>query len=146
MKTTNLSAKTYIPIMIITGIIAFSVNFSKGGTRKKMHTHKNNSTDASIVGTWISNTDPEYKLVFPDVHTCMEYDSTALQETDSVIISNTSPQCGITVPITANTTYMQFINKANHSDHLCYEIIGLTDTSLMFRSVDLMHPRESFHR
>jgi hypothetical protein len=147
MKTTNL--KTYKRISIIIIIIGMAIsglNFSNRASHKKRYAHENNNADASIVGAWILDTDTTYKMVFIDEHTCKIYNSNVLSETDNVILSNTSPQCGIVVPVTVNTTYMQLIDQTDATRHYCYEIIGLTNITLGFRPVDLSYPPSRFHR
>jgi hypothetical protein len=137
MKKTNLIAYNYLPVILITiGIITASFNILKGTSHLQKHKFRGNPPDSTIVGTWIMDADSTSKLIFIDEHTCQRYHSNVLFETDTVIISNTSPQCGVTVPVTVNTTYMQLIDKANATNHYCFEITGMTSVSLAFRSVN----------
>ena len=131
-------------VAIIVAVIT-CLNTIKSSSGPLKHQYKRKLYDSTIVGPWIADQDSTFLMVFQDEHTCMKFYGGILKETDSVIISNTSPQCGVTVPVNINTTYMQLINKANPSQHFCYEITGLTSLSLAFRSVD-MGPVILFYR
>ena len=120
-------------LLLFTTVLAFGklkIRFSSSASFTKTDT-------VTIVGEWVASEDTSIKLVFPNEHTCKHYDNGVLKEIDSVIVSNASPQCGITVPVTVNTTYIQFIDKSDTTRHFCYEITGLTTTSLAMRTVDL---------
>lgn len=91
--------------------------------------------NSSIVGTWVSEDDSNWKLIFTADNKCYQYYSNSLTETDSFIISNTSPQCGVRVPIDNYTSYLQLINTQN-AETICYEINGITDKNLSLRVID----------
>ena len=91
--------------------------------------------NSSIVSTWISEEDVNWKLIFTTSNKCYQYDKNTLIETDTFSISNTTPQCGITVPIDNYTKYLQLKNVLS-GDITCYEINGITSASLSLRVID----------
>lgn len=86
--------------------------------------------ESGITGTWISDEDSRWKLIFTDDNKCYQYYEGSLTETDNVIISNNSPQCGIEVTIETSSSYLQLINSQNANDKICYLINGISNTSL----------------
>lgn len=97
--------------------------------------YKSTPQNSSIVGTWVSEKDRRWKLVFTADLKCKQYYENELNETDSYVISNTSPQCGETVPIEEHTSYLQLTNLAD-GDKICYEINGISPAILSLRVVD----------
>jgi hypothetical protein len=91
--------------------------------------------DASIIGTWASEEDNNYKIVFNET-TCSWLYSGQTTSTYNFTLSNTSPHCGQDVPITNETKYLRLINTTNTSDQICYEIYALSETTLTLRVVD----------
>ena len=91
--------------------------------------------NSSIVSTWISEEDTNWKLTFTTNNKCYQYYSNTLIETDTFSISNTTPQCGITVPIDKYTNYLQLKNMLS-GNITCYEINGITSACLSLRVVD----------
>jgi hypothetical protein len=96
---------------------------------KTYHTTKE---DASIVGTWISEEDTNWKMVFTTSRCKWFYENVQTEEFN-YLLSNTTPQCGETVSITAHTGYLQITNVTDTNDKDCYEIYGLTDEILTLR-------------
>lgn len=84
----------------------------------------------------VSEKDPLWKLIFTADKKCKQYYDGKVSERDTVVLSNKTPQCGETVPVTVNTSYLQLINLADRSDYICYEIAGLTKHALNIRPVD----------
>lgn len=91
--------------------------------------------DASIIGTWISQEDNNYKLVF-NGNTCTWIYSGQPNTTYSFSLSNTSPQCGEVVPVTSELNYLRLVNSSNSNETLCYEIYSLTETTLTLRPIE----------
>lgn len=91
--------------------------------------------NSSIVSTWISEEDIYWKLTFTTDNKCYQYYKNSLIETDSFSISNTTPQCGIIVPVNSYTSYLQLTNLLL-GDITCYEINGITNKSLSLRVID----------
>ena len=91
---------------------------------------------SSIIGTWISEEDSKWKMVFTNDNKCFRYYNNNLRETDTCIISNTSPQCGETVPVDSQTSYLRLTNVQNINDVKCYEINGITDSILSIRPLE----------
>jgi hypothetical protein len=87
-----------------------------------------------IVGTWVSEEDIKWKLVFTSENKLLQYYKNELVETDSVVITNSSPQCGETVVINEFTNFLQLTDLSN-GEKTCYEINGISKTSLSLRVI-----------
>jgi hypothetical protein len=96
----------------------------------------NNRLDSTIIGTWISDEDNKWRLTFTNDNKCQQYYDNILSEADTVIMSNSSPQCGITVDVDTYTNYLQLKNIADTLDNQCYLINGITNTSLSISIID----------
>lgn len=94
-----------------------------------------NSQNSSIIGTWLSEKDSNWKLVFTSSN-CYQYYNNILIETNTYSISNTTPQCGKVVPITNYTSYLKLTEVNNTSNFTCYEINGITSQYLSLRQID----------
>ena len=81
----------------------------------------------NIVGTWISEKDSDWKLVFSSDGKCYDYYSDVLVTTSTYTISNTSPKCGINVLVdeSRETSYLE-LTDINDGTSLCYDINGVT--------------------
>lgn len=90
--------------------------------------------NSSIIGTWLSEKDPKWKMVFT-ADRCNQYYDGALMDSDYYYISNTSPQCGKVVPIDNYTSYMRFV-PISGTGQKCYEINGITAQYLSLRPVE----------
>jgi hypothetical protein len=90
---------------------------------------------ASIIGSWISEEDQNYKMVFSG-NTCTWVYSGQPTTTYSFTLSNSSPQCGEVVPITSETNYLKLVNVNNNTDIMCYEIYSLSATKLTLKPID----------
>lgn len=91
--------------------------------------------DTSIEGTWISEEDNNYRMVFNGT-TCTWLYTGQSPTTFSFTLSNTSPQCGEVVPIGNELIYLKLVNLNNSNDILCYEIYSLSATTLTLRPID----------
>jgi hypothetical protein len=91
--------------------------------------------NSSIVGTWLSETDSKWKMVFTSTK-CYQYYEGALVETNSYLISNTSPQCGKVVPVDNYTSYLKLTDDQSSTNVTCYEINGITSKNLSIRPVN----------
>lgn len=89
--------------------------------------------NASIVGTWVSEKDSNSKWVFTQTD-CKRYYDNELLFTFSYSTSNSSPQCGHTVPIDRYTSYLKLTENIDGKDY-CYEINGITNQKLSLRAV-----------
>jgi hypothetical protein len=87
-----------------------------------------------IIGTWLSGSGHWRLVVSPD-YICRQYMDDTLVETDSVVISNTSPQCGIKVPVSMYTSYLRLTNVADTTQNLCYQLNNFTDSSMSITPV-----------
>lgn len=126
-------------VLTILGIfsIAISYNFSIKPSDSFLSNKKVPSLlDSTITGTWISDQDSKWKLIFTNNNKCSQYYDNVLSEIDTVIISNTSPQCGIIVDVDEHTNYLQLKNTADTSDKQCYLINGITNSTLSISVVD----------
>ena len=90
--------------------------------------------NSSMVGLWISEADSNWKLKFT-ADKCYQYYADTLVETDSYVISNTSPQCGKTVPADNYTSYLKLTNLGDASDVICYHINGINNKNLSLTMV-----------
>lgn len=116
--------KTKIRIIVTVVISTILISFTT-----------NQNQDASIIGTWISQEDNNYKLVF-NGNTCTWIYSGQPNTTYSFSLSNTSPQCGEVVPVTSELNYLRLVNSSNSNETLCYEIYSLTETKLTLRPIE----------
>lgn len=91
--------------------------------------------EASIVGTWISEEDSNWKMVFEN-NTCTWFYQNEITQTYNFSISNSSPQCGEDVYVNNNTEYLKITKTQNTSDEICYEIYGLSEQYLTLRVVN----------
>lgn len=97
--------------------------------------NKKVSSDATIIGTWVSEEDTNWKIIFTNDKCTWMYQNNQTDEYN-YILSNTSPQCGSIVLVTGETKYLQFTNTINIEDKLCYEIYGLSPTTLTLREIN----------
>ena len=95
----------------------------------------NRKQDSSIVGTWISEKDHKWKMVFT-ADNCIQYYDGTITDKDYYFIANTSPQCGQVVPIDNYTSYLKLVQVSSGKVQICYEINGITPKSLSLRPVD----------
>ncbi len=91
--------------------------------------------DASISGTWTSESDPSWKMEFDSNH-CNWFVNNEPAGSFTFVISNTSPQCGYDVPTTNNSKYISLTKSDNADDVTCYEIYALSDTTLTLRAIN----------
>ncbi|WP_421874758.1 hypothetical protein [Marinoscillum sp.] len=102
----------------------------------------------SIVGTWVNESDAKDKYVFESSGLVYSYYDNQLVATYDYSISNSSPQCGVKVPIDMHTSYLKLtpsikklgdhtISKYDDPEPLCYEINGITEEHLSLRVVDM---------
>jgi hypothetical protein len=95
-------------------------------------TNHTTQEDASIVGTWVSEKDTNWKMVYTTTRCKWFYENVQTDEFN-YLVSNTTPQCGETVSITAHTGYLQLTNVTDANDKICYEIYGITNETLSIR-------------
>lgn len=88
----------------------------------------NSHQNQEFNGTWISEEDPNWKMVFTQDE-CKWYYENELTENYYFSISNSTPQCGYEVPVESTTSYLKFISKDNSNDIICYEINGFAETT-----------------
>ncbi|MFD1874304.1 hypothetical protein [Hymenobacter bucti] len=86
-----------------------------------------------ILGTWVCETDKNWKLVFTKA-ICTQYYSGQASEVDRYTLSNTSPQCGEQVPVEESTSYLQLTQLSN-KEVTCYELNGVTAKTLSLRPI-----------
>ncbi|MDX5418443.1 MAG: hypothetical protein LPK09_04445 [Hymenobacteraceae bacterium] len=90
----------------------------------------------TMAGTWRSEEDDNWKLVFTDEGICYQYYQEDLLETDTYTVSNTSPQCDQEVPVDSHTSYLQLENMETN-ESTCYEINGITANTLSLRPLTM---------
>lgn len=91
--------------------------------------------DASIIGTWVSESDANWKMVFTK-KSCQWFYQNVEDEEFKYKISNTSPKCGQKVLVNSKTSYLEITNIFDPKDQYCYEIYGLTDKILSIREIN----------
>nr|WP_294899732.1 hypothetical protein [uncultured Pedobacter sp.] len=92
--------------------------------------------DSTIVGSWKSQGDNNWKFIFKTDSTCSSTYSGGETYNYTYKISNTSPQCGETVVIDNYTNYLQLTNISDSTDKICYLINGITSTNLSLSPID----------
>ncbi len=85
--------------------------------------------DKSIIGTWVSESDNTWKLVFASDGKCQQYSENNLSGTDSYTLSNTTPQCGEDVVVDDKSLFLS-LKDLSTGDELCYYVNGITDRTL----------------
>lgn len=88
---------------------------------------------ALILGSWVSESDANWKLVFTQ-NSCTQYYRGQAPEVDRYTLSNKSPQCSEQVPVEKSTNYLQLTNRKNN-ETTCYELNGLTASVLSLRPI-----------
>lgn len=88
--------------------------------------------DSSIIGSWYSEKDTNWKIEFDSKGLCNWYYKDELTGSYSYSIGNSSPWCGQEVPVENNTSYLM-LNRESDGDQKCYEINGITDETLSLR-------------
>lgn len=94
-----------------------------------------NHQDSTLLGTWISEEDNNWKLEFKN-DTCLSTYIGSSTDTYKYTISNTSPQCGEVVDIDQYSNYLQLTNVSDTTDKICYLINGVTDTALSLSPIN----------
>ncbi len=100
------------------------------------NTMGNRQQNASIVGTWISESDPKAKYIFNSNLKCHEYYEGELIASYTYEESNFTPQCGEAVPVDQYTQYLKLTDISDPDFQVCYEINGITSTRLSIRFLD----------
>jgi hypothetical protein len=131
MKTILNNKRTLILGLIILGAIVVTVGYSHNFSAKKYIPPPPQyivDENMNIIGTWVSEVDANYRLVFNDSGICYSYYGSDILATYSFSISNTTPQCGVSVLVNESeeTSYLQ-LSDVNNGTVVCYEINGITD-------------------
>ncbi|GAB1857040.1 hypothetical protein MHTCC0001_18760 [Flavobacteriaceae bacterium MHTCC 0001] len=93
----------------------------------------NQNEEECIVGTWISEDDPNSKKIFTKEGKCYDYYENVQDETFNYSIERTSPLCDEEVPVGKNFSYLKLVNSDDTNDYYCYEIISLDEEILQIR-------------
>ncbi|MCZ8089720.1 hypothetical protein [Flavobacterium sp.] len=91
--------------------------------------------DASILGSWQSEEDSNFRIIF-NGNTCTWTYTNEPSQTFNFTLSNSSPQCGESVLVNNQTKYLHLVSAIDSSDEICYEIYSLTNTTLTLRVID----------
>ncbi|QEK52448.1 hypothetical protein FYC62_12890 [Pedobacter aquae] len=125
--------KSVIVILILTqSLVSFKGQNLTVGTFKSPIIRQ----DSTIIGTWVSQNDNLWRLEFKNDSTLYSIYTGAGTDTCSFSISNSTPQCGITVPVENHTRYLKTININDNTDVSCYLINGITNTHLSLSVID----------
>jgi hypothetical protein len=90
-----------------------------------------------MVGTWISESDNNFKVVFSSNDTCKWYYQGVLLKTFNFFVSSNSPQCGYDVRTNPGEDFYLKLVDPNDNSENCYEILGVDSQSLSISSIDL---------
>lgn len=82
-----------------------------------------------ILGTWVSEEDNNWKMVFTSDGKTIQHYSDEVISTENYSISNTSPQCGFEVSVDVNSAFLQLTDLGDQSE-TCYYINVLSDEYL----------------
>lgn len=96
---------------------------------QNQYANNHSEEDSLIIGTWISDEDSKWKIVFTADSTCTWYYKNIVTDTYTYKLSNTSPQCGENVSINAKTLYLSLTN-INNGDEMCYFFNGCSEEYL----------------
>lgn len=89
-----------------------------------------------IIGTWILEDDQNSKWVFTQNGTCYWYYNSVLEDSFSYSISQLPIQCGHQVKTGGEDDYyLKLVDQDN--EEYCYEILGVSDTSLSLNFLGL---------
>ncbi len=90
-------------------------------------TSSKTETNQEFIGTWISEKDTNWKMIFTQTE-CTWYYENEITERYFYSVANSSPQCDLEVPVETHTTYLILTSKTDSQDKLCYEINGFVET------------------
>ncbi len=86
--------------------------------------------DNNVVGTWEAEEDPNWRMRFTSAGKFIEYYVGHQNDSSNYVISNTSPQCGQTVPVDQYTAYISLTKLSDSTKKHCYLLNGTTDSTL----------------
>ena len=95
---------------------------------QNQYANNHQAEDSLIIGTWISEDDSKYKMVFV-CDTCTWYYNNVVIDTYIYKLSNTSPQCNENVSINAKTLYLSLTNVSDGNE-MCYFFNGCSEEYL----------------
>lgn len=90
-----------------------------------------------ILGSWVSEEDSNWKMVFTKDNICNWYYEGELSSSYTYAISNTSPQCDQEVYISELTSYLSLTDVSDSIDQYCYEIYGFSEVTPGRKAVSL---------
>jgi|GEM_PF-1011189 len=108
-------------------MICFLINY-KAYSRERLQI-----VIADLEGTWISDDDNSWKMIFT-ADKCYWYSNNELTGEYNYSVSTTSPQCGVAV--LTGDDYLQLINSQNTNDKMCYVINDAGAKTLSLSPVD----------
>lgn len=122
--------KVILTSLSLIAIFAFTLSFAKFNFNRFFMFSPQYIIDerANIVGSWVSEEDANYKLIFESGGIGYVYYGNDLNETFTYSISNETPQCGISVYVNESeeTSFLKLENTATGFND-CYEINGISD-------------------
>ncbi len=113
------------------------LSFTKVQGQRNLNNIVLESTLPDIIGTWISEEDTSWKIVFNSQGICYWYYDNELTETFSYSISTTSPQCGYNVRSNVGEDFYLKLIDQEDSTQSCYEILGVNDENLSLSTIDI---------
>ncbi len=101
---------------------------------------QNKETDSNdnslILGSWVSENDSAWQLVFDSTETCTQYYENKIIEINSYKISNSTPQCEIEVETNNKTQYLNLKEK-NSNEETCYQVYGISKTNFTISPLEI---------
>lgn|SRR5690606_24919626 len=130
MKTNKIT----LLLIIVFSLLAIKVQ----GQQININNANITEINSKIIGTWISEEDSNWKIIFNSQGICYWSYNNVITETFSYSISTTSPQCDYNVRTnTSEDFYLKIINQGDNNEQLCYEILGVDNESLSLSSIGI---------
>jgi biotin operon repressor len=85
---------------------------------------------SSVIGLWKCEDDENWRFEFLNNGSCIEAYVGSSSDTSNYSISNTTPQCGVTVAVDQYTEYIKLIFPNDSTQNSCYLLNGTTDSTL----------------
>ncbi|WP_194777412.1 hypothetical protein [Pararhodonellum marinum] len=118
MKNIKLTIKIFVPILIITSLVAFRVLFYQQNSGQE------------ILGKYSSTEDANWVWEFRSDGKLYDYYEEKLKDVYFFSIETTSPQCGVKVDVGPLFKYLSLKNVKGDKEENCYEIYSLDNESL----------------
>jgi len=92
--------------------------------------------DSSIVGTWISENDTNWKINFDSNGNSIWFYNNSQTDTYVYSLNNSSPKCNNNVLVNSKTNYLTLTNNSDINDKICYEVYSISSSKLTLREIN----------